>query len=97
MAQYGLRDEVLEFIVESAKRYGLKKVSLYGSRAKGTYREKSDIDLAIEGGRIYDFEYDLEERCPTLLSFDFIDLTDDLPNGLAQRIQNEGVVLYGGV
>ena len=45
MAQYGLRDEILEFIVESAKRYGLKKVILYGSRAKGTYREKNDIDL----------------------------------------------------
>ena len=94
MAQYGLRDEILDFIVESAKRFNLKKVILYGSRAKGTYREKSDIDLAIEGDRIFDFEDDLEERCPTLLSFDFIDLTDDLSDGLARRIQDEGVVLY---
>ena len=97
MARYGLRDEILDFIVESAKRYGLKKVILYGSRAKRIYREKSDIDLAIEGGYIFDFEYDLEELCPTLLSFDFVDLTDDLPDGLIQRIQDEGVVLHGEV
>ena len=94
---FGLRDTVLDFIKESAERNGLTKVVLFGSRAKGTYREKSDIDLAIEGGRISDFEYDIEERCPTLLSFDFIDLSNDLSDGLARRIQDEGVVLYGEV
>jgi predicted nucleotidyltransferase len=28
---------------------GIKRVSLYGSRAKGTYKSYSDIDLVIEG------------------------------------------------
>ena len=34
-----------------AKEYGLKKVFLFGSYAKGTATEESDIDLLIEIGR----------------------------------------------
>ncbi len=34
-----------------ARQYGIKKVFLFGSYAKGTETEKSDIDLLIEKGR----------------------------------------------
>ena len=34
-----------------AKKYGLRRVFLFGSYAKGTATEDSDIDLLIEKGR----------------------------------------------
>ena len=34
-----------------ASEYSLKRVTLFGSRADGTYHEESDIDLIIEFSR----------------------------------------------
>ena len=36
-------------IVEISKKYQVKKVVLFGARARGTNMPKSDIDLAIYG------------------------------------------------
>lgn len=40
---------VYQQIVEISKKYQVKKVVLFGSRARGTNMPKSDIDLAIYG------------------------------------------------
>lgn len=94
MGRFGLRDEVLAFIVEIAQAHGIERLVLFGSRATGRFSEKSDIDLALLGGRIHDFEAALEEECPTLLAFDFIDMGQRISEGLRDRIAAEGVVLY---
>ena len=39
-------------IEEFAKTCKLEKVVLFGSRARGTNRERSDIDLAVFGGGV---------------------------------------------
>ena len=47
---YGLSDAAIETIRSVMKQHvGVKRTILYGSRAKGNYRNGSDIDLAIEG------------------------------------------------
>lgn len=94
MGCFGLRDEVLAFIVGAAQAHGIEQVVLFGSRATGRFSEKSDIDLALSGGCIHDFEAALEEECPTLRSFDFIDMGQGISEGLRNRIAEEGVVLY---
>ncbi len=94
MNAYGLKDDVIAYIVDKAKECGLSKVILFGSRATGRFSEKSDIDLAISGNSLGDFKYSLEEECPTLLSFDFISLDQDISKDLRDRIAGEGVVLY---
>jgi len=33
------------------KKYGVTKILVYGSVARGDYREESDIDLCVEGLR----------------------------------------------
>lgn len=38
-------------IIPIAKQYGIRKVFLFGSYAKGTAKENSDIDLLIEKGK----------------------------------------------
>lgn len=40
--------ELKSFINEISSKYNLKKVILFGSRANGTNREDSDIDLMVE-------------------------------------------------
>lgn len=95
MNRFGLKDDVIEFIAESASRHNLEKVVLFGSRAKGNFSEKSDIDLAILGSSTHEFIDEVEEKCPTLLPFDFIDLSCGVSSELQERISQEGVVLYG--
>ncbi len=45
---YMVNSELKNFINEISGKYNLKKVILFGSRADGTNREDSDIDLMIE-------------------------------------------------
>ena len=47
---YGLSDTVIMDICSVFRRYpNIEKVLIFGSRAKGTYSEGSDIDLAAVG------------------------------------------------
>ena len=45
-------DEIISFISPFAKNYGVKKISLFGSYAKGTQTDAGDIDLLIDIGNI---------------------------------------------
>lgn len=95
MTSYGLREDVLSFIRDSAQQNDMEEVILFGSRARGDFSEKSDIDLAIRGNGVRRYEEALDERCPTLLRFDFVNLANNPSEALTTRIQEEGVTLYG--
>lgn len=60
--KYDLEKRVEEEIINFAKKNGIKKVVLFGSRARCQNSERSDIDLAVSGGNALDFYYDLEEN-----------------------------------
>ena len=45
----GIKPVVLEQIRGHAKKYGIHKVILFGSRARGAFHRDSDIDLAVSG------------------------------------------------
>ena len=47
---YDLPERVVKDIVTFAKRYSVRKVILFGSRARGNNTERSDIDIAVYGG-----------------------------------------------
>lgn len=94
MEETGLKPELLDSIIYFAKECKIKKVILFGSRARGDFWRASDIDLAIEGGSKSIFSIHMEEDTPTLLSFDVIDLSKNISLDLREMIQKEGVVLY---
>lgn len=51
--KYGLSDKVITKIIEVFTQFSqVEKVILYGSRAKGNYKNGSDIDLAVKGKNI---------------------------------------------
>ena len=50
MTQFGLEPEILRKIVQVfCKYHTVEKIVIFGSRAKGTERQASDIDLCIVG------------------------------------------------
>jgi predicted nucleotidyltransferase len=90
----GIKPGVIEEILRYARNFGLKKVILFGSRARGDFDRASDIDLAASGGDIKQFSYTMEEKTSTLLRFDVIDLETDLDIGFREQIEAEGILLY---
>ena len=55
--------EVLEQIVGFARARGVRRLILFGSRARGDVLPKSDIDLAVEGcADFLGFEEDVTDR-----------------------------------
>ena len=46
-ADTGLGDNLINEIKTMAENYGVDKLVLFGSRARGDYKIKSDIDLAF--------------------------------------------------
>jgi len=55
---FGLRPEYLKLIIDVlSKNKKIKKAIIYGSRAKGNYKEGSDIDIAIIAPELEFSEY----------------------------------------
>ena len=66
--KYGLKQEVIEGITNAFQKVKtIEKVVLYGSRAKGNYRNGSDIDIVLFGknltldNSVYPLMEELEE------------------------------------
>ena len=87
---------VYQQIVEISKKYQVKKVVLFGSRARGTNMPKSDIDLAIYGCADFGGLSDsLNEDLWSLLKLDIINMDDKyVSSELISEIEKDGVVLY---
>lgn len=81
-------------IITQAKKYHIGKVILFGSRARGDNKEKSDIDLAVTGGNVTGFRLAVDDEVRTLLMFDVVNLDEPVKKLLLQSIEREGVILY---
>lgn len=92
--KYNLDQQLVDEIIAVAVQNGVKKVLLFGSRARGDNSERSDIDLAISGGNALDFYYDVEEKVHTLLMFDVVELDRGISAELQAEIERDGVILY---
>ena len=76
----------------------VQRVLLFGSRARGDNRERSDIDIAVEGPDITESEWTViwtwvDEEAPTLLPVDLVRM-EELSEKVRAQIEQEGVVLY---
>ena len=61
--KYNLPDRILRELSSSLRRNTLlQKIILFGSRARGTNTERSDIDIAVYGGDFEDFYWDVKEK-----------------------------------
>ena len=87
--------QVYDQIRSMAAAAGARKVVLFGSRARGTNRPKSDIDLAIAGcPNFAQLEDRLQNDLWSLLKLDVINLDDPISDELRNEIEHDGKVLY---
>ena len=95
----GLKPEVLHMLNRIFDAYeGIESVVLYGSRAKGTYHEGSDIDITIKGEEITDSLIGrIEEDIDDLLlpySFDICAWTQIDNAELRAHVERVGIAIY---
>ena len=94
MENTGINPKVIAEIKNLAKLYDVKKVILFGSRARGDFRRTSDIDLAVSGGDFNRFALDVDEETSTLLEYDIVNLDAEMQDELRESIEKEGWILY---
>ena len=83
-------------LADLAQQYGARRLVLFGSRARGDHKERSDIDLAVYGMPREEqagFWLDAEEL-PTLLKFDIVHIVPGMDPAFLAEIQRDGVTLY---
>lgn len=90
----GVKENVINEIIALALKYRVNKVIIFGSRARGNYKERSDIDLAVSGGDFNRFAIDADEYTSTLLKCDIVNLDGVMQSELRDSIVREGIVIY---
>ena len=67
-------EQVIKEVEAICRNFQAKEVILFGSRAKGTARERSDIDIAVAGVKNFEALVEEVENLPTLYSIDVVNM-----------------------
>jgi len=100
MNDYGLPDGTVQRLVDVFKKFPeIEEVILFGSRAKGTYKPGSDIDLALRGERCsaelaWKLQGFINEELPIPYQVDIVDYRSLSNPRLKENIDKVGVVFY---
>lgn len=88
-------ESLYKSISKLGKQYSAEKIVLFGSRARGDNREKSDIDIAVFGmpKENHVFFAQAVESLPTLLQFDIVFVSENTNALLLENIKKDGVIL----
>lgn len=89
-------EKILSNLKTLAEKHQAKKLILFGSRARGDFRERSDIDIAVWGMEKEKeclFSSDVDDL-PTLLKFDIVFVSEHTTPALLKNIEKDGVILY---
>ena len=99
MIKFGLSEDSMTTIHTIFKKYDvIEKVVIYGSRAKGNYKQGSDIDLTLFGeslttDHLRRIAQDLDNSVlPYMVDISIFDLLDN--PSLRDHIQRVGIVFY---
>ena len=92
--KYNIPERVLKDITLFAKKHDIQRIILFGSRARGTNSERSDIDIAVSGGDFDSFYWDTKEKTHSLLMFDIVELDKGISAELQKEIERDGVIIY---
>lgn len=100
MNPYGIAEKSYQWIMGAFSRYSqVESAVLFGSRAKGSYKRGSDIDLAIKGeactaSLAWELQAYLNEELPIPYMVDVIDYGSLHHCDLKEHIDRVGVEIY---
>jgi uncharacterized protein len=92
-----LDDKLIKSIKTLGEKYGVDKIVLFGSRARGDNSKLSDIDLAIYTSGVFKKKGKLASEIDdldTLLKIDTVFVSENADMDLLENIDREGVVIY---
>ena len=90
-------DEIRDIVIPVARAYGVERVALFGSYARGDAKLSSDVDLHVDKGsikglfRLAGFQRELEEGLSVHVD---VLTTGSLGPIFLDRIKREEIVLY---
>ena len=87
-------EEILQEIIRICKNNSVTKVILFGSRAKGTALERSDIDIAVCGVEDIEKLQEELEDITTLYTIDVVDMDECGNELLLEDIKQYGRKIY---
>jgi len=96
----GLTASDLAFLTRAAQQLPeIESVTLFGSRAKGTHRKGSDVDLAVQGDKVTEdtiarLADQLNEQLPLPYFFDVLNYNALTDSELLAHINRLGRVIY---
>ena len=97
--RYGLPDEHIKIILDYIARHSeIEEAILFGSRALGTYKPGSDVDIALKGNKVDSFlaahlKSEIEDETTLPYFFDFVAYSKLSHKDLIKHIDEYGVVL----
>ena len=83
-------ETVISRAAELCRKYHAKEILLFGSRAKGTALERSDIDIAVSGVSDFDGLQEEVADIPTLYTVDLLDMDTCRNSLLLEDIRQYG-------
>ena len=98
--KYGISDVQLKEIIEFIKEYPeVEKAVIFGSRALDTYKEASDVDIALKGEKVTHslaakMKFNIEEDTYLPFFFDFVAYPTLTNKALKEQIDTKGIVIY---
>lgn len=96
----GLRQKDLEIIVSVLQQYpAVDEAFLFGSRAKGNFKNGSDVDLALKGNMlnteiVSSISYQLNEDISLPYKFDVLNYQSISNENLKEHIDRVGIRLF---
>ena len=91
-------DQIKQVVTKVGRKYGIKNAYLFGSYAKNTATEDSDVDLIIDRGNVHTYR-DYYHMChePEQELGTSVDVTseDGMFPGFFDLIKNDRILLYG--
>ena len=97
--RYGLSNEHIKIILDCIAQHSeIEEAILFGSRALGTYKPGSDVDIALKGNKVDSFlaahlKSEIEEETTLPYFFDFVAYSKLSHKDLIRHIDEYGVVL----
>lgn len=89
--------EIKDIVIPIAKTYGVSKVGVFGSYARGDANENSDVDIYIEKGKLrsliqyFSFVNDLEHSLGCHVD---VVTTNAVDREFVENIMREGITIY---
>lgn len=91
-------DQVMQQLIACAKKYPIQQLILFGSRARGDNRERSDYDIAVYATKMSEldkakFYLDVED-IHTLHKIDIVYIDSYVREEFLHNIEKDGIPIY---